>query len=812
MTILFGRYLYYPSLNNSLLTLSMNYNSPLKKHAAVLAAMIFALLPSVLEAQVPGINDNAHFLRDQEVTIPVNFSPFGNSLGVSKFSDDGSSAVTDLSGVIVWVDANGVSRPLPDTELAVPLFVTNSEVLVWSNRFAEFVTYQDRPDVALTLYRLNPAGDVVATPLSVNGKDLLDTPRITTSTGSLLLATTEAVDGGQVSFSDGNLTFVIEATDELIIRYYRVTFSGEAQFLETTGDKIPSNSFDTVGPEVESLGFGSDGAAFYTYTSAQLFATPEGVAQIDTEKFIWVNSMGVSQEIEVDAIERVLSVTNNRLVIEESPGNGLSDFRRDAFSDNLTGPTNIPLVGSILTSPNYTKVGDDQFIYTLDGNDIITNKLENGAATQLRTSDISGLGIPISLTAQVAVVNPVDGAAIITDQDQSSLIWLLDNGVDDFIELSDSELALPIYVTNNQCVLWENASAPIPEGGVRDNAVVVHHLANGAATTKTIWDTPQPNGKVEGTYVIEAPPYTPSLAFWQLNTAEKTAGDTALIRTYRLLDTDPATDADSDGLTDAQEDKVLDGIFDPDGADDIAGNADDETDPNNPDTDGDGLSDRTETNTGIFVSTTETGTDPNNEDTDGDGLLDFAETNTGVFVFYNFSDPTDPRNNTGTDPNVLNNTDGDSDPVDPDGTDPDIDDDGTLNEEDAFPFDINEDTDTDGDGIGNNADPDDDNDGVLDGDDAFPLDPNSSEFNLNLSSTQQASSFVAQSRDVIVSTDLNQSWVWDSDSDWLTSTEANTQTGNQIFTYNVTANSTGAARTGTIIFRRYRVVSQSLCR
>ena len=46
----------------------------------------------------------------------------------------------------------------------MPLFVTNSEVLVWSNRFAEFLTYQDRPDVALTLYRLNPAGDVVATP------------------------------------------------------------------------------------------------------------------------------------------------------------------------------------------------------------------------------------------------------------------------------------------------------------------------------------------------------------------------------------------------------------------------------------------------------------------------------------------------------------------------------------------------------------------------------------------------------------------------------------------------------------------------
>ena len=68
---------------------------------------------------------------------------------------------------------------------------------------------------------------------------------------------------------------------------------------------------------------------------------------------------------------------------------------------------------------------------------------------------------------------------------------------------------------------------------------------------------------------------------------------------------------------------------------------------------------------------------------------------------------------------------------------------------------LNEDTDTDGDGIGNNADPDDDNDGVLDGDDAFPLDPDSSEFNLNLSSTQQATSFLAQEREVIVTTDLD---------------------------------------------------------
>src|SRR5690606_23897530 len=54
--------------------------------------------------------------------------------------------------------------------------------------------------------------------------------------------------------------------------------------------------------------------------------------------------------------------------------------------------------------------------------------------------------------------------------------------------------------------------------------------------------------------------------------------------------------------------------------------------------------------------------------------------------------------------------------------DTDDDNDGTLDEEDAFPLDGTEDTDTDGDGIGNNSDTDDDNDGTLDEEDAFPLD------------------------------------------------------------------------------------------
>ncbi len=71
---------------------------------------------------------------------------------------------------------------------------------------------------------------------------------------------------------------------------------------------------------------------------------------------------------------------------------------------------------------------------------------------------------------------------------------------------------------------------------------------------------------------------------------------------------DASLDPDGDGLTNLQE-------F-------IRG-----TDPHNPDTDGDGLSDLVETNTGVYVSPTNTGTNPLLPDTDGDGLTDGAEVN-----------------------------------------------------------------------------------------------------------------------------------------------------------------------------------------
>ncbi|MFZ9935796.1 MAG: autotransporter-associated beta strand repeat-containing protein [Luteolibacter sp.] len=85
------------------------------------------------------------------------------------------------------------------------------------------------------------------------------------------------------------------------------------------------------------------------------------------------------------------------------------------------------------------------------------------------------------------------------------------------------------------------------------------------------------------------------------------------------LGTDPNDpDTDNDGLDDGPELAGV-GLRPP-------------TDPLKYDTDGDGFSDGVETNTGSWAGSTDTGTNPVNPDTDGDGLKDGVETHTAIYV------------------------------------------------------------------------------------------------------------------------------------------------------------------------------------
>ena len=135
---------------------------------------------------------------------------------------------------------------------------------------------------------------------------------------------------------------------------------------------------------------------------------------------------------------------------------------------------------------------------------------------------------------------------------------------------------------------------------------------------------------------------------------------------YELLHTNPASnltlnpgdDLDTDGLTNLQEfqrgtlplDSDTDNDTLLDGPELTGVGLRAATNPLVADTDNDGLNDGAESNTGTFVSASDTGTNPIIADTDADGLKDGVETNTGTFV---------STSNTGTSP-FNTNTDGDT--------------------------------------------------------------------------------------------------------------------------------------------------------
>jgi len=93
-----------------------------------------------------------------------------------------------------------------------------------------------------------------------------------------------------------------------------------------------------------------------------------------------------------------------------------------------------------------------------------------------------------------------------------------------------------------------------------------------------------------------------------------------------------------DGLTNLKEYQAGTDPNDPDSDDDglqdgpeVAGaGSRPPTNPNEPDTDFDGLNDLVESNTKSWSSASDTGTDPTSGDTDGDALGDLVETNTGT--------------------------------------------------------------------------------------------------------------------------------------------------------------------------------------
>ena len=372
--------------------------------------------------------DKSQYVDQVDVKISQPYTPFGNRPEFNRYGDDGSKCVLDANGVLTWTGNNGEVRLLPDSSKAVPLFVTNTECLVWVNRFVDYNTYPDRPDAQLRLYRSTPeSNEVTSQDVSFQGKEIIDTPQVTTTTGTLTFDSATRKDNGDETPVTGGTE---NNSDDCELRFYRLTFDAGVQFV---GAKtlpiraVPDFEINTAGPDASSIGYGSDGSLAIQIPQVQ--TNPKLIpAEYELKQTYWIDSQGRFLQVQVDDnattgyqpqdgsaiigtttttgfdIDRALFVSNTRLLFEHSGSSqGIQEHRRSSSTGNLLTSSIKDLTtsveGTTLDIWNYSQVGVNRYFYTVS-TDVgsafsVSGTLTDGAtpAVNVTFPDLSYAGV-----------------------------------------------------------------------------------------------------------------------------------------------------------------------------------------------------------------------------------------------------------------------------------------------------------------------------------------------------------------------------------------------------------------------------------
>jgi hypothetical protein len=552
-----------------------------------------------------------------DISIAQPFAPFGNRTDLNRFGDDGSAMLVDVNGVLIWRGASGETRLIPNSELHIPLVVSNSEAIVWTNGFKDYAEYEDKENVTVAIYRADANGNILApVPVSLQGREILATAPITTTSQAYHVVTSDhAYDGG-----------------DIIFRIYRITYSGQAQALGQiilNSELEPENSLALT----KVMGHGSDGSIVFSqdsYSEGPFYTGPtvvDGITLIgDTydhrRQVFWVDGVrsavvgaGIWERIH-DGIERrninegfpdfdfkrVISTSRTQVVYEKLDGSTAKIYERrrnnftGALSNNESPISAVSDFGAALQISTQTLEGDQRWVYALskDAKSIITCKLSNSGLNLVSRASIPE-GVSIDDSATVININRLDGSAVISSDSSPSILWLhredpngqSELGKIDVIPNIGAASARALFVTMNELVLWNNNGAPVLPNGSIPPAVITHY-AYAIVPSNTVPPNTKPtivrtslSAKIDGTYVMSVPPFTsaPEIGVipgqyewpWLFTTVEKTGSATTRFRTYRLQNWN-IFDEDGDGLGSRKEEKF-------------------KTSPQNPDTDGDGVSD-----------------------------------------------------------------------------------------------------------------------------------------------------------------------------------------------------------------------------
>ncbi|MFM7180805.1 MAG: C-type lectin domain-containing protein, partial [Verrucomicrobiales bacterium] len=540
------------------------------------------LLGAIIAGQVHAQHDQVQQVRNPfTLNITTPFSPFGNRPDVNKFCDDGSSLLLDVNGALIWQDpiTRGTNqnyatiRLMPNSDLASPLAVSATEALVWDNALVPHDGYYSRPNVAVSLNRLDATTGQTTPPIrlpNIFGREVLATSPVTIATGSYTFVTTERID--QYPIGNQNLL-----RDTGSIRIYRVTVGGQLQQLATL-PSLQLDEDDFRGPEVNALGYGSDGSVVFrvetsggpeTYwVDASRPGTPNTVIRVNG---------GFGGAVDVD---QVLYTSNRRLVYISGAGvvqvvnRNITTGAQQGFPANLGGePALLAEAVNKLDSGIYTHVGETQVFYAASAaNGIVAIQIAGSSLIELYRTG------PLGVTVDSCFIekrNPNDFSAV-AYLDGTGVIWLRDTGdpATNASVLTPQEVSVEsasLFVSEDELVVWNNGRQPIPVSGQPNPAEVTHYF-NDLLTDTDL------SPSIEGRFMLSTSPRSLDYSSWYFSTADKSTSTSIIFRDYLLVDSSFQPDTDNDGLTDADE---LGEHF---------------TDPSDPDTDDDGLTDGREVN------------------------------------------------------------------------------------------------------------------------------------------------------------------------------------------------------------------------
>ena len=530
----------------------------------------------------------------QQLAIDESFAPYGHRPERDKVGDDGSAAIIDSNGVLIWTNSAGEALTVPGATFAKTLYVTNTECVVYNSRYKVYNTQDEIAEVVI--HRRDPVGAKYISKTTVNVPGtLLDATGITPTTYGFTVISGQRSDDGtestriakqinQVTGAESDAPAeAVDIWDTLSLKLNRITWDGEVRPLEGVNFSIPKNG-TTNFTDFKILSYGPDGSVLVQMeegidTLDRYDDTDPGEFASEITTF-WVSAIPGREDI--SAIPSIVSdaayVDNARAIVERDTSTGfeLVEFRKapnGSIVENVKQTLDTDERLWVISQDTAKISGVEPLVYTLDNTTAATPTLR-----AYRCGDtIAQFGADVVLPNRVllsdlAVINPRDGS-LLAKAGNSGLLWIpaTTTGFGTPVLIPNTQQAKPLFVNKDQAVAWINAEA-LPLNGALPPVELKHYQLSGTTISTTPLTPP-----IEGNYVMMPHPLTPDpdLEGWFIRTFEKDSATTTLLRNYKLT---LATKADIDG----------DGVSD---VDELAGTFGAQTDPFDPDTDDDGLSD-----------------------------------------------------------------------------------------------------------------------------------------------------------------------------------------------------------------------------